>query len=63
MVAALDAVFAGDWYAETDETLTVSVAGGTRGAGRPDALRGVACQVVPSGPGFVTENNLRMFTT
>ena len=32
-------------------------------AGRPDrrALAGVGAQVVPSGPGFATENNLRLF--
>src|SRR4029077_15601089 len=28
---------------------------------RPGALTGVGVQVVPSGPGFVTENNLRLF--
>ena len=27
------------------------------------ALRDVTCQLVPSGPGFVAENNLRLFTT
>ena len=30
---------------------------------RPDALRTSNARVVPSGPGFVTENNLRLFTT
>lgn len=58
-VASLDIVFATDWFAET---------------GRPldDAVRGISpeeyedhtgdiAQVIPSGPGFATENNLRAF--
>jgi cardiolipin synthase len=61
VVTELDAVFASDWYIESGDLLDVTL--------RPDAadpagvVRGVAAQVVPSGPGFVTENNLRMFTT
>ena len=30
---------------------------------RPDEVLDVPCQVVPSGPGIVAENNLRMFTS
>jgi cardiolipin synthase A/B len=62
VVAALQAVFATDWYAETEEILTVEQ---TTALPEPTtaAITGVAAQVVPSGPGFVTENNLRMFTT
>jgi len=30
---------------------------------RPDAISDVTCQVVPSGPGFPSENNLRLFTS
>ncbi|GAA3548112.1 cardiolipin synthase [Nocardioides daeguensis] len=62
VVAALDAVFAGDWYAETDELLDVE-AHPASGASRPGGLRGLPCQVVPSGPGYEAENNLRLFTT
>lgn len=62
VVAALDSVFAMDWYAETDEILSVEVHEALR-APHPDAVSAVACQLVPSGPGFVAENNLRLFTT
>ncbi|HET8961413.1 cardiolipin synthase [Nocardioides sp.] len=57
-VAALDSVFATDWYSETDELLTDEVV-------LPAAAPGgdLTCQVIPSGPGFATENNLRAFTT
>lgn len=58
-VRALRAVFAKDWYAETGERLDDEVA-----AVVPDQhLDGVAAQVLPSGPGYSTENNLRLFTT
>lgn len=54
-VAALDAVFAADWYTETDEALTVK---------KPSHSDGpYAAQLLPSGPGFVAENNLRVFTS
>ena len=62
VVAALDAVFASDWFTESGEALGVSVVTGPRDEG-PGVLNGVPCQLVPSGPGFVAENNLRMFTT
>ena len=62
VVAALNAVFASDWFSESGEPLTVALPAAPQ-EGRPDALRGVPCQVVPSGPGYVAENNLRMFTT
>ena len=69
-VTELDAVFATDWLTETGEDLRALVgramtAGETAraaaGDARADAATDVACQVVPSGPGFVTENNLRLF--
>jgi cardiolipin synthase len=57
-VTALDSVFATDWYSETDELLTDEVVA-------PMAEPGgdLIAQVIPSGPGFATENNLRAFTT
>ncbi len=58
VVQELEAVFATDWYSETDELLTVEM----REAPHP-AVGELAIQVVPSGPGFETENNLRMFTS
>jgi cardiolipin synthase len=54
---ALNALFATDWYSETGVRLTDEVAVPAPSVG------GVVAQVVPSGPGFPTENNLRMFTT
>lgn len=57
IVAGLNAIFITDWYSETDvllareaEPIVVSET--------PNTLD---CQVVPSGPGFSSENNLRMF--
>ncbi len=61
-VTLLETVFAADWFTETDELLEVSTHGPS-GAPRPDALHGVTGQLVPSGPGYPMENNLRMFTT
>jgi cardiolipin synthase A/B len=57
-VTALDSVFATDWYSETDELLTDEVVAPTAEPGGD-----LIGQVIPSGPGFATENNLRAFTT
>ncbi|GAA0979280.1 Cardiolipin synthase A [Nocardioides aquaticus] len=62
IVATLDSVFAMDWYAETDEVLAVEVHPAILDD-HPEVVAGVSCQLVPSGPGFVAENNLRLFTT
>ena len=60
VVSALRAVFATDWYAETGENMVDELL-----ARDPEAVPAgdVSCQVLPSGPGFLTENNLRVFTT
>ncbi|AZU01975.1 cardiolipin synthase [Brevibacterium linens] len=57
VVEELDAVFIADWYSETDEILD-----------EPDSFEleapefgGIQAQIVPSGPGFEDENNLRLF--
>lgn len=57
IVEELDAVFVTDWYSETDEIID-----------EPDSFDleapesgGIQAQVVPSGPGFEDENNLRLF--
>ena len=63
VVAALDAVFASDWYVETGELLNVSVPDKQTAAVNNGCVSDVTCQLVPSGPGFVAENNLRMFTS
>ena len=57
VVEELDAVFLTDWYSETDEIVE-----------EPDGFDleapdsgGIQAKVVPSGPGFEDENNLRLF--
>jgi cardiolipin synthase len=57
-VSSLMAVFAQDWYIETHERLGEEI---TRHTVSPHA-GGIAGQVLPSGPGYDTENNLRLFT-
>lgn len=56
VVASVNAVFLSDWYSETDQVLTsVDFTAAKIGSGDLD------CQIVPSGPGFEVENNLRLF--
>jgi cardiolipin synthase A/B len=64
IVPTLNVVFATDWLSETDESLEdqLQVPAGVGQGGFP-APGNVTAQVVPSGPGFVTENNLRLFNT
>ncbi|MGU3409914.1 cardiolipin synthase [Microbacterium sp. M1A1_1b] len=57
VVAGINALFVTDWYSETDELL-LRESDPVQRADRGDALD---CQVVPSGPGFDGENNLRLF--
>jgi cardiolipin synthase len=57
-VNALRAVFAGDWYTETHERIGEEITPDTV-TFHPD---GIAGQVLPSGPGYATENNLRLFS-
>jgi cardiolipin synthase len=57
VVASINAVFLSDWYSETDEILTdeIDLFSVQTGPGDLD------CQIVPSGPGFDFENNLKLF--
>ena len=57
IVAGINSLFVTDWYSETDELLTRETPPAVEGTPQ-DALD---AQVVPSGPGFVGENNLRLF--
>ncbi len=58
IVTTLNVVFATDWLSETDESLEDQL------EHRPEMAPGrVTAQAVPSGPGFITENNLRLFNT
>ncbi|GAB3193865.1 cardiolipin synthase [Nesterenkonia suensis] len=58
-VTGLDIVFASDWYAETGENLGEQLLVDTEAD--EAAAGGALAQVVPSGPGFPDENNLRLF--
>lgn len=58
VVAGIDALFVTDWYSETGELLEREAAP-ARSSGHGD----FDCQVVPSGPGFEGENNLRLFNS
>jgi cardiolipin synthase A/B len=61
LARSLEAVFLTDWYTETGEALWPAVRPAPLVADeRPGSLIG---QIVPSGPGIVAENNLRLFTT
>ncbi|TIC88838.1 cardiolipin synthase [Nocardioides sp. GY 10113] len=62
VVGALNAVFASDWYVETGEVVELVTVHGEPDA-RETEVFDVPCQIIPSGPGIVAENNLRMFTT
>jgi len=57
VVASINAVFLSDWYSETDEILTdeIDLFDVSSGPGDLD------CQIVPSGPGFRFQNNLKLF--
>lgn len=56
VVLSVNAIFVADWYSETDTVLEgIDITHADIGSGDLD------CQVVPSGPGFDVENNLRLF--
>lgn len=57
VVASVNAVFLSDWYSETDEILTDEIDLFSVKSGPGD----LDCQIIPSGPGFEFENNLRLF--
>ncbi|WP_432545341.1 cardiolipin synthase [Kineococcus sp. SYSU DK004] len=57
VVTGVDALFVTDWYSETDELLKTERPEATV----PDPPGSLDCQVVPSGPGFEGENNLKLF--
>jgi cardiolipin synthase len=57
IVAGINALFVTDWYSETDELLVREAE--ELPDPKPDTF--LDAQVVPSGPGFDLENNLRLF--
>ena len=59
IVLGLEAVFQGDWYLETGEYLKE-----LDPSQAPVEFPGdLDCQIVPSGPGYGTENNLQVFVS
>jgi cardiolipin synthase len=57
IVAELNAIFISDWFSETNVMLEREA----RQRVEPVGTEFLDCQVVPSGPGFEGENNLRLF--
>ncbi|MCY7413749.1 MAG: cardiolipin synthase [Salinibacterium sp.] len=58
IVAGIEALFATDWYCETNELLLREAP-----VAREARVNPIDAQVVPSGPGFAGENNLRLFNS
>lgn len=59
LVTGLDVVFTTDWSQETDENLMEHLSN----RDVPPHRGPITGQLVPSGPGFESENNLRLFAT
>jgi cardiolipin synthase A/B len=57
IVRELDAVFITDWYSETQQMLHLDTAASLPG----EVLGDLDAQVVPSGPSFENDNNLKLF--
>ncbi|MCR2784738.1 MULTISPECIES: cardiolipin synthase [unclassified Microbacterium] len=57
VVASINAVFLSDWFSETDEILTDEIDLFSVQSAPGD----LDCQIIPSGPGFEFENNLKLF--
>ena len=62
IVGGLNVAFASDWLMEKDSTLEEDLKRVPAPIPEP-AGGGASVQVVPSGPGYETENNLRLFNT
>ena len=61
VVHSMNAVFLTDWYSETGEVLTDQT---PRPGEEPAVQVGeLDCQIVPSGPGFDNDNNLKLFNS
>ncbi|MEV1131680.1 cardiolipin synthase [Agromyces sp. NPDC049794] len=57
IVSGLEAIFATDWYLETGEAPMREIVP----LGQESEAQDLDCQVVPSGPGYTSENNLKLF--
>ena len=58
IVTSLEVIFTTDWFAETGERLEIE-----QGVLPPESPKSTAFQLIPSGPGFPTEPNLRLFAS
>ena len=63
IVTSINAVFLSDWYLETGDLLTDTENVLAENVARDTSADALVCQVVPSGPGYDDENNLRQFLT
>ena len=62
IVGSIESMFAVDWYTESGETMALESQ--FRAVEGPEvASRSNVLQLVPSGPGYLTEPNLRMFNS
>src|SRR5438105_9694807 len=61
IAAQLEAAFRSDWYSETGVLPNADTA--PEAALVPLAVGDILCQVLPSGSGFESENNLKLFTS
>ncbi len=59
VVTSMESMFAVDWYTETGEALDIAPPDQDPGGTRDTNI----VQLVPSGPGYTTEPNLRMFNS
>ena len=62
IVGSVESMFAVDWYTESGETMELGSQVQSV-EGPEEASRSNVFQLVPSGPGYLTEPNLRMFNT
>lgn len=63
IVDSINMLFAVDWFTESDEVLEYAAPQGTLPTPLDDADSTNVLQLIPSGPGFTTEPNLRMFNS
>jgi cardiolipin synthase len=63
IVQQLNSAFITDWYAETDTILNFSENREGYMPDLPSYPENVLCQVLPSGPGFDNDNNLKLFVS
>ncbi len=59
IVGGVNALFLTDWFSETEEAILPELESDLD----YDATTSLECQIVPSGPGFDDENNLKLFNT